>query len=221
MEIDAERCSRCFAQSPFHSQLAAGRLTRSRAGRAIGRLGLTVRRLAPATATSAVRTIAGAGTVSPADIRRRLASARNVFETVDLFVAPSASIGAELVRLGADRRRVEISDYGFRIGVSQPRARRELDAPVRIGFVGTLVWHKGVHVLIEARPVTPRLLRDSSLRGCTVFPEYVAGLRRAAAGLPVTFHGGFDRADVAQVYAAARCPRRALALAGKLAAGDS
>ena len=36
----------------------------------------------------------------------------------------------------------------------------------------------------------------------TVFPEYVAGLRRAAAGLPVTFHGGFDRAAVAEVYAA-------------------
>src|SRR5439155_3810422 len=33
-----------------------------------------------------------------------------------------------------------------------------------------------------------------------VFPEYVATLRRAAAGVPVTFHGGFDRANVAEVY---------------------
>jgi glycosyltransferase involved in cell wall biosynthesis len=34
----------------------------------------------------------------------------------------------------------------------------------------------------------------------TVFPEYVASLRRAAEGLAVTFHNGFDRARVAEIY---------------------
>ena len=200
-EIDAARCSRCFAQSPFHSQMAAGRLTRSPGGRSIGRLGLMLRRLAPGAAAVAARSIGGAAAVSPADIRRRLASARHVFETVDLFVAPSASIGAELVRLGADRRRVEVSDYGFHVAVPQSRAARE-SGPLRIGFVGTLVWHKGVHVLLEAA----RSLRgdfEIHLHGdATVFPEYVATLRRAAAGMPVVFHGGFDRTRIGEVYGA-------------------
>jgi glycosyltransferase involved in cell wall biosynthesis len=201
-EIDPARCSTCFVQSPFQSQMAAGRLTRSAAGRSLGRAGLMLRRLAPGAAALATRSIGRAGTVSPGDIRRRLASARHVFETVDLFVAPSASIGAELVRLGADRRRVEISDYGFHVPAKGPRAARDVNAPVRIGFVGTLVWHKGVHVLFEAARSLHGAFEIHLYGDATVFPEYVGRLRRTAAGVPVTFHGGFDRAHVAEVYSA-------------------
>jgi glycosyltransferase involved in cell wall biosynthesis len=198
-EIDPARCSRCFVQSPFHSQMAAGRLTRSPGGRSIGRFGLMLRRLAPGAAAVAARSIRGAADVSPADIRRRLASARHVFETVDVFVAPSASIGAELVRLGADPRRVEVSDYGFPEAVPQPRAPRD-SGPVRIGFVGTLVWHKGVHVLLEAARSLHGNFEIHLHGDATVFPDYVASLHRAAAGVPVVFHGGFDRAHVTEVY---------------------
>jgi glycosyltransferase involved in cell wall biosynthesis len=64
------------------------------------------------------------------------------------------------------------------------------------------VWHKGVHVLIEAA---------GSLRGQfeiqihgdpAVFPDYVAQLRKTAAALPVMFRGGFDRDRVDEVYEA-------------------
>src|SRR5262249_12682423 len=34
----------------------------------------------------------------------------------------------------------------------------------------------------------------------SVFPDYVAGLRRQAAGLPVQFMGGFERDAMRQVY---------------------
>ena len=78
----------------------------------------------------------------------RLSRAREVFDEIDLFVAPSAALAGEYVRLGWDERRIEVSDYGFTQPPQVPRDRKR--AHVTIGFVGTMAWHKGAHVLIEA-----------------------------------------------------------------------
>jgi glycosyltransferase involved in cell wall biosynthesis len=197
--IDPERCSRCFVQSPLYAQMSAARVTRLGGGRLIARAGLLLRRAAPAATAAVLRSI-DAGPVLPADVRQRLAHARQVFETVDLFVAPSHSIATELVRLGLDSRRVEVSDYGFPSLVAPADLPRDSHSPLRVGFVGTLVWHKGAHVLLGAAGLLQGSV-EVHLHGDTaVFPEYVARLRRAANGLPVTFHGGFDRADVAGIY---------------------
>jgi len=118
---------------------------------------------------------------------------------VDLFVAPSPAIAAEFERLGLSAGRLEVSDYGFPVVATSRRQAIE-DAPLRIGFVGTLVWHKGVHILLEAaRALTGRF--EIHLHGdTTVFPDYVHRLRGLASGQPVTFHGGFDRDRVASIY---------------------
>src|SRR4051794_9619540 len=92
-EIDAARCSRCFVQSPFHSQMAAGRLTGSPGGRSIGRVGLMLRRLAPAAAAVAVRSIGGAAAGLGAGIPPRPGAGRHAFGGVGLFVAPSPALG--------------------------------------------------------------------------------------------------------------------------------
>jgi glycosyltransferase involved in cell wall biosynthesis len=179
--------------------MAAGRLTRLGLGTALVRASRLLRRTAPALADAATRAV-DVGGVDAAGIRRRLAYARHVFDTIDLFVAPSPSVGSEFVRLGIDPRRIEVSDYGFVHSLPEAAPRPDANRPIRIGFVGTLVWHKGAHVLIEAA----RLLRGSfeiHLHGDTgVFPDYVSGLRHAAAGLPVTLHGGFERDSVPRIY---------------------
>jgi glycosyltransferase involved in cell wall biosynthesis len=150
--------------------------------------------------------------ISGADIRRRLGYARQVFESIDVFVAPSHSMAEEFCRLGLPSDRVQVSDYGFHAahsgGRSSSRGRETGDTgngiagcePLRIGFVGTLVWHKGVHILIEAA----RRLRGEYqvlIHGDTaVFPNYSSDLRKASAGLPVVFREGFDRDRVDDVY---------------------
>ena len=197
--IDAERCARCFAESTLSRQMAAGRLTRGVAGRALGRAGLLVHRLAPKLAVSAGRGLRGHA-VDAGDIRRRLAYARHVLDTIDLFVAPSASIGDEFVRLGAPPDRVHVSDYGFVPMPAEPRRRRFAHEPLRIGFVGTLVWHKGAHVLIDAAHLLTGSFEVHVHGDTNVFPDYATDLRKAAAGAPVRFHDGFDRERAGDVY---------------------
>ena len=58
--------------------------------------------------------------------------------------------------------------------------------PLRIGFVGTLVWHKGVHVLIEAARQLRGAFEVHIYGDPDVFPQYFATLR-TAAGSHVVF----------------------------------
>ena len=201
--IDADRCGRCFAQSPLARQMRAAKMTQGVTGRLIGRAGRAAFKIAPVFATSILNSV-NSPEINGGDVRRRLGYARHVFESIDLFVAPSRSMAEEFCKLGLTRDRIQVSDYGFAAMPSAdsraPRHGARPSDPLQIGFVGTLVWHKGVHVLIEAA----KRLRgqyEAHIHGDTaVFPDYVAALRRAATGLPIVFSDGFDRDRVDDVY---------------------
>jgi glycosyltransferase involved in cell wall biosynthesis len=199
--IDPARCSRCFRESPFYAQTGFGRLGQGRLARFAAAALRGVRRRAPGwfgrLAGAARR--APALAVTPAAIERRLAFASRVFDTVDLFVSPSAALAAEFVRAGLRPEKLQVSDYGIRRFEPVRRARQ--DDRLRIGFVGTLVWHKGAHVLVEAVTHLPRDRVELCLFGDpTVFPAYTASLRARAAGWPVRFMGPFEPAARASVY---------------------
>lgn len=202
--IDPDRCARCFTQSPFYSQMGVRRLTRRGLGGFVATASRVARRRAPWLLAAADQ-IPGP-TITPGDIRQRLASARNVLETIDLFAAPSRSLADEYIRLGLPPERLVVSDYGFEPATARPRTAA---STLRIGFVGTLVWHKGPHVLLEALQrltCTPGGSRNPAFTvqlfgDVATFPLYTARLEQMAAGLPVTFEGRFDRSRVADIYA--------------------
>lgn len=199
--IDPERCSRCFPQSHFHAQMVSHPAARI-AGRSSAVLGLAdnVRRRAPRL-FRALRTLVSspAASISGSDIEKRLAAVRRMSEHVSLFVAPSAALGAEFRALGLEAEKMRISDYGF---VPFARAARRPSEKLRIGFVGTLAWHKGAHVLLEAASKLDPAAYELLIYGDpTVFPDYAHALELAAAGLPVRFMGGFDETQIAEVYA--------------------
>jgi glycosyltransferase involved in cell wall biosynthesis len=202
-QIDPARCARCFGEHPLAAQLAYGRrVARRRGGRRLGGLAAAVRRRLPLLfARLAAR--AGAAqsrALAPADITDRLAAAREVFADVDLFVAPSQALGEEYLRLGVPATKLRVSDYGFPPLPSAPRLPRQ--GPLRVGFVGTLVWHKGAHVALAALRLLPPGACTLTLCGDPeVFPQYASRLRHEAAGLPVRFAGRFERAAAAAVYA--------------------
>ena len=202
--IDPERCSRCFAQHPFNSMLTFGRIAlRPATTSGVGKFASQLRSRVPAVASlaqGAMRRLPLRGpSVTAADMSLRLQAAQQVFDDVDLFVAPSPHLGAEFERLGVPRTKLRVSDYGF---VPLIPARRAVSRALRIGFVGTLAWHKGVHVLLEAVRALPRDRFEVLVFGDTgTFPDYVATLREQARGLPVRFMGRFERESTPDVYA--------------------
>lgn len=204
--IDTERCVRCFRESSLYAHISFGRLVAAtRAPRLLKRAAVAISRRLPGIAGRLAHAARRAPLLPIAvrDIDERLAAARRVFDEVDLFVAPSPSIGAEFQRLGITPAKIRISDYGFVPLVrSAGREHHERQGPLRIGYVGTLVWHKGAHVLLDAvRNLPPAAFELKIFGSADVFPGYAADLRARAAGLPVLFMGSFDRERVADIYA--------------------
>lgn len=201
--IEPERCARCFPASPFHAQLRYGQLARRAPVHTLGRLASTMRRLAPRATTAAGAALGrtrGAAMDAIA-IEQRLAAARRAFANFDVAVAPSASLAREYATLGFPPERVIVSDYGFAPLARQQRAA-DPEGRLRVGFVGTLVWHKGADVLINAARRLPGDRVDVRIFGDPgVFPEYASTLQQQAQGLPVRFMGRFDHARAEAIFA--------------------
>ena len=202
--IDPARCVRCFPDTPFYLQWRIGQMGRHRPARWIGRLAGTARRTLPLATTALGRAVAASGGpgLTTGDIDRRLAAAHDAWNACDAIVAPSASMAAGFTALGFRDDTLVVSDYGFPPlpEVARPPAP---DTRLRAGFIGTLVWHKGVDVLVDAaRLVTGERLSVTVHGDTSVFPDYVDDLRRRASGLPVTFAGRLPHDRVAAALAA-------------------
>ena len=198
--IDSARCARCFCESPFYTQISYSRAATS-APAPVFRAAQSLARAFPALATKvlgATRRATGLA-VTATDIDARMNAAREVFDEIDLFVAPSRSIAAQYAALGIAAAKIRVSDYGFVPLADRPREPN--GHRLRIGYVGTLVWHKGVHVLINAARALPLDQYELKIFGDPrVFPDYSAELRTMAAGLPVTFMNAFAREHTSEVY---------------------
>jgi glycosyltransferase involved in cell wall biosynthesis len=191
-DIDTLRCARCFRESPYAAQLSFGRLAGA-APTMVRRIGSWTARRFPRFAAQAARGVTRASpvVVTRAGIDERLRFAGQLFEAIDLFVAPSSSLASEFRRLGLPPDKLRVSDYGSALFEAAPR---QPTTRLRVGYVGTIAWHKGVHVLIEAVSRLPRDGWELKVFGSpSVAPDYSAELRARAAGLPVQFMGAFDR----------------------------
>jgi glycosyltransferase involved in cell wall biosynthesis len=114
-------------------------------------------------------------------------------EGIDRFVAPSEFMAEEYRRLGIAPERITVADYGFARSSLGTRLQVDAFGPLRVGYLGSLVWHKGVHVLVDAVRQLASAEVKLLLHGDPALdPEYVADLRARSAGAPVEFRGPFD-----------------------------
>jgi glycosyltransferase involved in cell wall biosynthesis len=203
--IEANRCARCFSQSAYPGQMAFGRML-ARPGGSIARpVARILRQRAPRLMArlAAIRPLATSHAPGAADIEARLDAARTSAAEFDLLVGPSPSIAREFGELGIGPKHIDVADYGFRQLSRSPRipVTSTNAGPLRVGYVGTLVWHKGVHVLVDAMRHVPRGQVEALIFGDTeTIPDYTAERRASARGLPIRFMGRFERDDVSEVY---------------------
>ena len=153
----------------------------------------------PARSRRSSRASARPRPLTAADIVRRLDKARQVFDTIDLFVAPSQALADEYRAAGMPPGKLRVVDYGFRRAAplaaragSPPAARLRRHARLAQGRARA---DRG------AAGACPQTAVELKVFGSLeVFPAYVKTLREQARDLPVRFMGPFDQDRAQDVY---------------------
>jgi glycosyltransferase involved in cell wall biosynthesis len=135
-------------------------------------------------------------------VETRLAFLRQTLNQVNAIISPSQFLRSVFVESGVEAERILYS----RQGRDFPDLRPELldktpSSHLRVGYVGQIAWHKGVHVLIEAvRSLTGIPLTVKFYGDTTPFPAYAQQLQQLTAGDErFEWKGVYHRQDVSRV----------------------
>jgi len=132
----------------------------------------------------------------------RRACIADALSGIGAIISPSAFM-ASIMKDVVDLRQIDVVRFGF-----EPADRESVPAftqrdELRVGFIGQVNEHKGVHLLVEAfrRLRSTRPLR-LDIYGNIPMPAYRQRLERLANGdSRIHFHGRFENAQVANILA--------------------
>ena len=137
-------------------------------------------------------------------ISERLSRSVERLNQLQRILVPNALMESVLVAHGVAPERLRRVAFGVpEADRPQPSARTKRRDPLRIGFVGTILPHKGCHVLIDAFRHLPPGHAVLDIYGReSDDPTYAARLRRLVAGREtVRFQGVFANERIGEVLA--------------------
>ncbi len=201
--MDHAACGRCPQGSPYLVPALQNRL-----GRWARRAGMApalqrFHALAPRVTEAGMRMLRKAKPPDAADLADamdiRAARLREALSCVDLALAPTRFCAARALEFGLPGARLRVCAYGAVPGPTRPRPA---GPKRRVGFIGTVAPHKGVHVLLEAFQGIADPGASLDVHGSlSVDPAYARRLRDAASGdSRVRWHGAFQEGQQAQVH---------------------
>ena len=128
---------------------------------------------------------------------------RTAAAQIDHFFAPSAFLRDRYAEQGFDGARIQVLENGMDLQRLHAggEAARPTTGGLRVGFLGTLAWQKGPHVLVDAfNRLPPDTTATLTLHGSgTAFPDYAATLRDAVRHPAITLAGPVPYNDVGRV----------------------
>lgn len=125
-----------------------------------------------------------------------------ILSDVDVLILPNENTRGLLVENGVNARRVLVQGYGLSLPAHNSGAKK-VSPKLRLGYIGTLDYAKGVHVLLEAM----RLLSDERTIDLNIYgdtksnPAYYSRLKEiAGADERIRFSGTFPNDRIAEIF---------------------
>jgi glycosyltransferase involved in cell wall biosynthesis len=119
------------------------------------------------------------------------------------IIVPNKFMKKFLVRYGVKPDLIAESAFGVDVtSVEESDCRSMHAGPLRIGFIGTLSFHKGCHILVEAFKLLPARGATLKIYGCSEEDQdYATSLQvRAGENEPIEFCGTFPNSEIAKVF---------------------
>jgi glycosyltransferase involved in cell wall biosynthesis len=138
-------------------------------------------------------------------IEQRWALLRTRVSSLDKLLVPSRYLAQALVEFGLPADRIAHLPYGFEATRFGKRPQPLPSTARHFAFLGSVVPHKGVHVLLEAfagQPASARLDLCGSLQSA---PDYVANLQQRWRHPGIRFLGELDNDRIPGFLAQVDC----------------
>jgi len=124
---------------------------------------------------------------------------RHLATQIDRFIAPSEFLRQQYMRQGWPPQTIITLENGMDRERLLSAQKADLPAPLarpHFGFLGSLAWQKGVHLLIEAFNQLPTTASLTIYGSDQAFPNYGAELRQMATHPHIRFAGALGYEDV-------------------------
>lgn len=120
----------------------------------------------------------------------------------DQFVSPSYFLIDQYVAAGFPMRRFLCLENGIAAERIRGFSWQPSDGPLRVTFLGSLAWQKGVHILVEAFSGLANGVARLRIWGDpAVFPDYAGKLRQMSSHPDIQFMGRIANDRVGEVLA--------------------
>jgi len=126
---------------------------------------------------------------------------RHLLNRVDLIIAPSNFLRKKFIEHGISEEKIIFSDNGINSNLLKPFNRKH-NNKLRFAFIGSIMPHKGVHVLLEAFNKLTNMSAELRVYGDSSYaPNYYERLRLMATNPSIKFMGSFDNNRVYEILA--------------------